>query len=355
MTPSSFWKKPAQGTASGQPAGPSAGSLTPLQQPSRSQDLKAVSLVDLSAELLARLNSGEKYDSYVLLGEQLKQSLASVLDIHENRFSAKRYRDQFQPILRSVRPHELKGGTVVDLGCGSLNPFAFSFLCLMLGAERAYAIDIEPIQDLKLAVEAMATAAGWFLLDSTKILGADGIAPEEVLKNLKGFQLPLLAAGNPDGIASDRLEHRVESIYDLSFADGEVSAVFSVSVFEHLERPDDAIESLRRVTRPGGFGFHVVDFADHRIYADVYGLKNPFEFLKVDSFNPPERMHWSNRIRCDQVCTMFERNGFVVENLQVARTEAISEQEQALFVEPYRSMNRESLEIVVARILVRRV
>jgi SAM-dependent methyltransferase len=336
------------------PAGHTAGALTPLHQPTPGHVLETVSLVDLSTELLARLNAGEKYGSYVLLAEQLKQSLESVVDVHENRFSATRSRDQLEPILRCLRSGELSGGTVVDLGCGSLNPFVFSFLLLMLGAERAYAIDIEPIQNLNIAIRAMSTAASWLLVDSSRIFGSHGIAPEEVLKNLNGFHLPLLAAGNPDGIPSHRLQHRVESIYDLPFADGEVDAVFTVSVFEHLERPEEAVESLRRVTRPGGVGYHVVDFSDHRRYADVYGLENPLEFLKVDFFKPPEQMHWSNRIRCDQVCAMFERHDFEVEHVEAAWTKPISEQEQAQFVEPYRSMSRKNLEIIIARILVRR-
>ena len=331
------------------------GSLSPLHQPNRRPDLKAVSLPDLSAELLARLTSGETYGAYVLLGEQLKQSLAGVVDVHENRFAPARYRDQLQPILGRLGTGALTGATVVDLGCGSLNPFALSFLLLMLGVERAYAIDIEPIQDFRVASQAMAAAAGAMLLDPSKIVGAGRISPEAVLKNLNGFQLPLLAAGDPAGIAGDRLQHRVESIYDLSLGDGEVDAVFTVSVFEHLERVDEALDSLRRITRPGGVGCHVVDFSDHRRYAESYGISNPLEFLTVDSFAPAERMHWSNRLRCGEICAMFERHGFAVEDAQSAWTEPVSTQERAEFVEPYRSMSLQDLEIIVARIFVRRV
>ncbi len=334
--------------------GHAAGSLTPLHQPTPVRGLNTVSLVDLSSELLSRLAAGATYGGYVLLAEQLKQLLTSVVDVHENRFSPTRYRDQLQPILSRLRPGELKGGTVVDLGCGSLNPFTFSFLLLAIGAERAHAVDIEPIQNLKVATQALATAASWMLLDSAKILGAASVEPAAVLDNLQGFQLPLLAAGNPKGLASDRLQHRVESIYDLSFADGEVDAVFTVSVFEHLERLDAALDSLRRVTRSGGVGHHVVDFSDHRRYAESYGLTDPRAFLRAQSFEPRERMHWSNRVRCDQLCAMFERHDFVVEDAQPAWLEPLGDGEQAQFVEPYRSMERKNLEVLVSRILVRR-
>jgi SAM-dependent methyltransferase len=336
------------------PSGQVAGSLTSFRSSPPADHLKGLSLLDLSTELYARLQAGATYGSHVLLAEQLQQFLAVVVDTHENRFSACRYRDHIRPIVERLKPGELNGGTIVDLGCGSLNPFVFSFLFLMLGAQRAFAIDIEPIQDLKVAVRAMATAAAWMLLDSTRILGPPGIAPEAVLKNLQGFQLPLLATGDAAGMPASRLQHRVQSIDDLSFVDGEVDAVFSVSVLEHMVSLDDALESLARITRAGGIGYHVVDFADHRIYSDTSGCKNPFEFLKVRTFDPPEQMHWSNRIRADQICAMFARHGFAVEHVQTPWVEPLSEHEQAQFVDPYRSMDRKNLETIVARIFVRR-
>src|SRR5260221_6713978 len=286
----------------------SPGALSRLAEPTARRDLNRLSLIDLSAELLARLNSGQKYDSgeELLLAEQLRQVLATELDVHLNRFSERRHHDLLSPILSRLKPSDLKGATVVDLGCGSLNPFTFSFLLLMLGAGRAYAVDLEPIQNLEVAIKALATAAGWFLLDSSRILGAGSISPEEVLGNLNGFQLPLLATGDPAGVAG-RLMHRIESVYDLSLDDGEAGVVFSVSLLEHLDRVDDALESLRRITGPGGLGIHVVDFVDHRIYSGE--VESPFEFLKVGS--PAPLVHGSNRIRCDQFCALFEQHGFV--------------------------------------------
>jgi SAM-dependent methyltransferase len=325
-----------------------------IRRPLPRAALKAVSLVDLSAELLARLTSGQTYrtNEEAVLGEQLRGTLAAMLDIHENRFAARRFSDLLRPILAQMKPADLDGATVVDLGCGSLNPLGFSFLLLMLGAERAYAIDLEPIQNIEIAVRALATAAGWLFAEPQRVLDGVSITPEDVLRNLRGFQLPLLSAGNPAGIAPERLQHRVESVYDLSLPDGQADAVFSVSLLEHLDRPEDALESLRRITRPGGLGHHVIDFNDHRIYwGDV---KSPFEFLKVESTEP--LVHGSNRIRCAEFCSLFERHGFVVEHVETQGpyTAELSEEERAQFVEPYRSMRRENLMAVGARIVVRR-
>ena len=66
-------------------------------------------------------------------------------------------------------------------------------------------------------------------------------------------------------------------------------------------------------------------------------------------------MHWSNRVRCEQPCALFERHGFVVEDAHSAWTKPLGPDEQAQFVEPYRSMNPKNLEVIVAWILVRRV
>jgi SAM-dependent methyltransferase len=317
--------------------------------------------VDLTAELLARLASGDGYwtSAAAVLGQQLHESLSAVLDIHENRFAARRYADLLRPILDRMKPAQFSGATVVDIGCGSLNPFAFGFLLLLLGAERAYAIDLEPIQDVALAVRALATAATWLLVDSRRILDPDSIDPRHVFENLRGFQLPLLAAGDPAGIASGRLEHRIESIYDLSIPHGCADAVFSVSLMEHLDRVEDALESLRRITKQGGIGIHVIDFSDHRMYTG--DVKSPFEFLKIES---TERLvHGSNRIRCDQFAELFERHGFTVEhierwgNILTAGGGSIAQltpEEHAAFVEPYRSMSRENLMMVGARFVVRR-
>ena len=332
-----------------------AGSLPSLHQPTPRHDLKDVSLVDLSGELLSRLMSGEAYGgtAELVLAEQLGQLLASKLDVHLNRFSAQRHHDLLSPIFGQLKPTDLKGATVVDLGCGALNPFAFSFLLLMLGAERAYAIDLEPIQNIEIAARALATTAGWLLLEPRRILGRlASIAAEDVLANLKGFQLPLLASGDPAGIAPGRLVHRIESVHDLSLRNDEADFVFSVSLLEHLDNVEDALESLRRITKPGGHGVHVVDFVDHRIYSGQ--AISPFEFLKVRSTE--SLVHGSNRIRCDEFCALFEQHGFIVERVERwAHLPPPTENEQAQFVEPYRSMRRENLMTTGARIFVRRV
>jgi SAM-dependent methyltransferase len=328
------------------------GALVRLENPAPREDLQALSLVELTREVLARLHAGQTYQAEpeLLFAGQLQQLLETVLDVHANRFSARRFYDLIRPILARVSRSRLQGATVVELGCGSLNPFAFSFLFLLLGAERAYAIDLDPVQDMEKAVKVLSTCASWFLIDARRILDPDSIPPEEVLKNLWGFNLSQLAAGDPAGLALDRLRYRNESVFDLSLRDGEADLVFSVSFLEHLNRIEEALESLRRVTRVGGYGHHLIDFTDHRIYTGE--IASSFEFLKDQRVD--EIMYGCNRLRCRQFCELFEKHGFTVEAVETARSADLSPEEHSLFVEPYRSMPREELTMVCARVLVRR-
>lgn len=328
------------------------GNLNRLERPEIREDLTRYSLAELAREVLARMVAGQTLegDADLVLASQLQQSFETAIDVHGNRFAARRYFDLIRPILAVIPRSAVRGATVVDLGCGSLNPFAFSFFFLMLGSQRAYAIDIDPVQDIARAVKALATCASWLLVDSKRILDPDIIAPEEVLRNLRGFDLPKLAAGDPAGLSKDRLLYRNESVFNLGLRDGEADLVFSVSLLEHLPRIADAVEALRRVTRVGGYGHHLIDFADHRIYSGQVG--SPFEFLKIQTRD--ELVHGSNRLRCSQFCNLFEEHGFTVEQVETARSGDCSHEEHAQCVEPYRSMLPEELGMVCARIVVRR-
>jgi SAM-dependent methyltransferase len=316
-------------------------------------ELSRLAPVDLATELLARLGGGESFDGSdeLLIAERLAQSLGSSIDVHLNRFARRRHRDLLSPVVDRLGLHTLRGATVVDVGCGSLNPFSFSYLLLLLGAEKAYAIDAEPIQDVVLATKALATATAWLLLDPSEVLGVDAIGRAEVLRNARDFDLHLLAAGDPAGIAGSRLAHRIESIHRLSLETGEADAVFSVSLLEHLDRIDEALESLRRVTKPGGVGLHVVDFVDHRSYGDA--RVSPYAFLTETP--GPALLHGCNRIRCREMCQLFERHGFAVEHVERwSQHPPPTEAERARFAEPYRSMSYENIATDGARILVRR-
>ena len=189
----------------------------------------------------------------------------------------------------------------------------------------------------------------WFLIDSSRVTGVPPIDPREVLNNLAGFDLPGLASGEAAAIDTSRLIYRVESIHDLVLSEP-ADLISSVSVLEHLDRLDTAIETLHRLTKPNGIGHHVVDFIDHRVYGGE--VTSPFEFLKIDSATP--LIHGSNRVRHSQLVDMFEQHGFTVEQVEPCRTDPLSDAEHRQFAEPYRSLSRQDLTLTCARYFVRR-
>ncbi len=310
------------------------------------------SLAGVAATLLARLAQGERFASGadVAAAEELRQRLAVVADVHANAFSAQRYRDLLMPVVSQVPPEDLAGATVVDLSCGTANPFTLSFLLLLLGAERAYAVDAEPVADVVAATRALATAAGWMLVEPHRLFDRALVSPADVVRHLHQFDLSRLSSGDPAGLAPGRLIHKQESLLDLSLRAGEADVVFSVSLLEHLP-VDDALEALRRVTKPGGLGVHVVDLVDHRYYGGE--VTSPHAFLH----QPPAEalVHGSNRLRSHEWQTQFERHGFNVERVEEWSNQPTpTADEQAQFAEPYRSMARARLSVTGARLFVRR-
>ncbi|MFT7462066.1 MAG: 2-polyprenyl-3-methyl-5-hydroxy-6-metoxy-1,4-benzoquinol methylase [Pseudohongiellaceae bacterium] len=63
----------------------------------------------------------------------------------------------------------------------------------------------------------------------------------------------------------------------LEVDDDSFDIVVSNAVFEHVENVPVAWENLARITRPGGFGIHQVDFRDHRDFS------RPLEYMTLSS------------------------------------------------------------------------
>lgn len=60
---------------------------------------------------------------------------------------------------------------------------------------------------------------------------------------------------NPDDIKPIEAEIdgcRVEGEYRIPFDDNEFDFIYSLAVFEHIDKPDNALKELHRITRPGG-------------------------------------------------------------------------------------------------------
>ena len=92
--------------------------------------------------------------------------------------------------------------------------------------------------------------------------------------------------------------------------------IFSNAVLEHLFLPSRAIRRLALITRPGGFGFHQIDFRDHRDFI------HPLEYLLLDRIHFWKIFHWShgecgNRLRSDEFSRIFIKAGFAISKFDI--------------------------------------
>lgn len=335
------------------PARGPAGTLNRPIHAAHARSLQGVSTSVLTAEILARIQEGafNRDEESVLLGCELQYALRDVLDVSRNRWSRRRYREQFEFYPSFLDPWPaLDGATVLDLGCGALNPYGASFMFLMMGARRGIAVDLDEILDVSRAVRALADLAAMMLIDPKSIIADFPITRAEMLRNIASFDLPSLAWGEPEGIDADRLLYLRESVHSLSLADGEVDFVFSNATLEHLDRAEAAIAELARITRPGGVGVHIVDASDHWTYSDP--AHHPLEFLTDPS--PAPLLHGSNRIRPMEFLPMFERHGFEVLSFLPFRRAEIPEKLLKRLAAPWRGIAPETLAILDGRICVRR-
>jgi SAM-dependent methyltransferase len=329
--------------------------LERLTLPPRPAGAADVPLADLCSELLARIEDGQfiANDASIMCGCHIQNALQRALDVHNNRASRKLYQDLFEAFIVHTRVAQprIEGATVVDLGCGANNPFGFLFLFLMLGAQRGVAIDLDPIQGIYAAIKTLADCAAMMLVDPKQLVSDYPITREQVLRNIASFDLAKLNAGDPSGIDVHRLSYRREPMNGLSLEDGEADIVMSNAVLEHISPVGDAIAEMARVTRKGGIGIHTIDASDHRRYTNP--ACHSLEFLTVADGS--EFVHGSNRIRPIEFRPLFERHGFEIILFTPFETVGIDTPMRERFVEPFRSMSAEALEVTIGNLVVRRL
>lgn len=322
--------------------------------PKRSFALRGVSLAKLASELLARLQDGSfsANQASILLGFEILDALPDALNVHNNLFSVRRYRDLFNAYYETVGPPypAFDGATIVELGSGSINPYGFLFLFLMLGARRGIAIDLDEIQDIPKALRSLAALTASMLIDPREVIGDYPIDRDVVLRNIATFDLTKLHRGDPSGLDPERLSFRRESSDGLSLLEGEADFMISNAFFEHIPCAEEAIVEMARTMRKGAVGVHIIDGSDHRRYDNP--ACHPLEFLT--EANSEALVHGSNRIRPLEFKCLFERNGFeVISFVPFERIEVIPKLRNRL-VEPFRSMPDDVLSIVMAKFVIRR-
>lgn len=305
--------------------------------------LTDVPVNELAGELTLRIMRGKGFspdDASVALGNLLLTALRESLDVHANRFSRKRYSDMFAVFHRGLpRKPTIEGSICVEIGCGSVNPLAFMFLLLLLGAKKCIGIDLDRVQDQPMAVKALADLAAVVLANPAGIVGDYPVLGEDVLRRLRGFDLGKLRLGDVSGVDFDRLQLRYESLFEMSLGEGEADFVISNAFLEHVPQLERGIAELARIAKAGAIQSHNVDVSDHRHYESRSG---PLDFLREVSGE--EIVHYSNRLRLHQIAELFERNGFEVLGIRVISRMEVSDELRSSFAEPFRSMTKAQLE-----------
>jgi SAM-dependent methyltransferase len=322
----------------------------------QNESLKSVSTSDLFSELIVRTAFDVKAASeeQAFLSHRLWNNLQSFSDVHLNRHSLTNLKNVYSALVRPNIEHRLpvKGATWVELGCGSMNPWSFSLLLLAMGAKNVVPIDLDPVGDSKAACRTLFEMAKTIIVDPASIVGSDGsgITQQEILNNLNGFDFAKLSNGSISGIPVSRLAYRLESVYEMTLPEESVDVVVSNAFLEHVPDVDKAVESIARITKPGGYGVHIIDTIDHWFYG-VPGA-GPLDFLKTEQ--DELLVHGCNRIRPKEFVAIFERNGFEVLNASYGNPVPVTVNERSEFLSPWSAMSIDDLSPTLINIAVRR-
>jgi SAM-dependent methyltransferase len=332
------------------PVPPGALVRTPGQRDPR---LAGTDLKTLLVELQTRLAAGEtptESAELIALGDAVCERLSSSLQVHENRFSPRRFHDLFWVFYRQLaepRP-PIAGATWLDLGCGSVNPLGMVFLMFLLGAKRGIAVDLDPVQDLERAARGLARLAAAMLEDPAYIPCEFAVTRAQLAANLGDLDLARLQRGDTSGL-QERFLYRNESASRLSLESGSIDVVMSNSFLEHIEQLDEVLAEIARVTARSGFGVHSIDGIDHHHYGNR--ALHPLDFLRRPQ---PGMVHGSNRVRPLEFPAWFERHGMKVQQMIRLHTVPVTPEVIDSFAMPWRAMSREALETTTVVLVVRK-
>lgn len=169
-----------------------------------------------------------------------------------------------------LREHvSLQGRRYLDLGCGSMNPFATAALMYINGAAETIGLDLEPLDD-----ERKATRALYELL--LECLGLpeewniSGSSSEYFAERIRHFDLAGLKKGALWGsLPAGKMSIHQVNIYDPAVHDivHDIGIMSSNAVLEHFDDIKAACRWMFEVMRPGAVAYHVVDLKDHRAYS----------------------------------------------------------------------------------------
>ena len=209
--------------------------------------------------------------------------------------------------------------------CLEIGPGDSLFSCQIAkayGAERTYLIDAGPFarQDITPYREMAAYLSGKGL---PQIVLDDSQSLDDILKKYNGSY-------GTEGLVSLKL-----------IPSGSVDFVWSHAVLEHIRKCEfhPFMRELRRIIKPDGICSHRVDLKDH-----LGGALNNLRFSETmwESDWMARSGFYTNRIRFEEMCGMFEHAGFSATLLEVSRWDSLPTPRNML-AEPFYSVPEEDL------------
>jgi SAM-dependent methyltransferase len=201
--------------------------------------------------------------------------------------------DRFRIRREVIGDDRIRGASLLEIGSG--REFGLALLLVGMGARRVVNVEIDRyrfIDDL---------AFYRLLVERARAAGCEVRWPPDGVGAIEGRRV------RPDG---ERIAvHLGQSAASLSEGDAAFDVTFSVSVLQHVRRGDvpAVARELHRVTRPGGRGYHRVDFTDMESV-------NPFLHLCYDedayAAMYGRRFSYTNRYRMDDLDRIFRAAGF---------------------------------------------
>jgi len=137
-------------------------------------------------------------------------------------------------------------------------------------------------------------------------------ALRRAIADLPGTDVTPISNLLDDKAFSSRVIRRHDDpVEQLELADESFDIVFSNAVGEHFFDSAAAFGQLHRATKTGGWGFHWIDFRDHRDFARPleYLLLSDAEFAREFGLR---RGEIGNRLRANEMAAVIERAGFEI-------------------------------------------
>lgn len=327
------------------------GALAP-ERPRQFMDLSGVDRASLLLALLERLKDGPHKPLSALelnVADALFERLQQRLDVHENRFGRRRYSDLLWVFHRQLQQPlpDYRGKTVLEIGCGAQNPLAMGLVYRMLGAARAFAVDLDPVQNPARAARGLARLLDAAMQDPHSIFAELEPGREQILDNVKDIDFAALRRGEMAGVGPN-LVYWHKSATALDLADRSVDVVITNSFLEHIEDLAAILREIARLMRPGGYSIHSIDGRDHHYYGNA--SMHELEFLRAPY---PGMVRGCNRLRMHEYPALFEEHGFVVQQFLNRAFAEVSDADRASFAQPWRGMTLEQLRVVEATLVAR--